>query len=301
MATLNGTTPAATYQSLIKFDDNSAIGAAKRLLSDGNGGATPIYLSSTQMNIGGTGLIDARLGVKGTGNTAATNSFRAENSTNTSSVVFSDLGQLIFYNGVTQRMNIDARNSTIRFDSSSSNSLGSGAVGIQYATGLPNANGIQYAIGPNESHTFYKLIQVDGGISANTYFTMSLVDGGGTYSNTYKMIEVIPTVNLTGAGAKNVVGYNFKPTLTATANTKIYGAVFENGGLLIGGAAASGNTSAAIEVISTTKGFLPPRMTNAQILLIATPAAGLMVYNTDISTPCFYDGTAWKRLSHSAM
>jgi hypothetical protein len=39
--------------------------------------------------------------------------------------------------------------------------------------------------------------------------------------------------------------------------------------------------SALLNVNSTTKGFLPPRMTNAQRLAIATPAVGLIVYCTD--------------------
>jgi hypothetical protein len=36
---------------------------------------------------------------------------------------------------------------------------------------------------------------------------------------------------------------------------------------------------------------------------IAAPANGLMVYNTDLNTPCFYDGGAllWKKVSHSNM
>ncbi|RTY84636.1 hypothetical protein EKM05_02070 [Flavobacterium sp. GSP27] len=37
--------------------------------------------------------------------------------------------------------------------------------------------------------------------------------------------------------------------------------------------------SAALEIESTTKGFLPPRMTPAQRDLIATPATGLTIYN----------------------
>jgi len=39
--------------------------------------------------------------------------------------------------------------------------------------------------------------------------------------------------------------------------------------------------SAKVQINSTTQGFLPPRMTNAQRLAIATPAIGLMVYCTD--------------------
>ena len=32
-----------------------------------------------------------------------------------------------------------------------------------------------------------------------------------------------------------------------------------------------------------------------------TPATGMTVFNTTIGTLCFYDGDAWKRVSHSAM
>ena len=40
-------------------------------------------------------------------------------------------------------------------------------------------------------------------------------------------------------------------------------------------------TSAQLDVSSTTKGFLPPRMTAAQRIVISTPAEGLLVYQTD--------------------
>ena len=52
--------------------------------------------------------------------------------------------------------------------------------------------------------------------------------------------------------------------------------------------------SAVMEVTSTTQGFLPPRMTNAQMLAIATPAAGLVVYDTTNNKHCGYNGTAWQ-------
>lgn len=44
------------------------------------------------------------------------------------------------------------------------------------------------------------------------------------------------------------------------------------------------NTSAALDIESTTKGFLPPRMTNAQMTAITSPAKGLIVYCTDCTT-----------------
>jgi hypothetical protein len=102
MASLSGTTPQATYPSLIKFNDNSAISGALRLLSDGAGGATPLNLSSTQLNIGGTGIINATLGIKASGNTAATTSFRVENSTNSQSMYWDDSGKLWMYSAGAQ-------------------------------------------------------------------------------------------------------------------------------------------------------------------------------------------------------
>ena len=52
-------------------------------------------------------------------------------------------------------------------------------------------------------------------------------------------------------------------------------------------------TSAIVNVDSTTKGFLPPRMTTTEKNAIATPAAGLMVYDNTLNRPCFYNGTSW--------
>ena len=57
------------------------------------------------------------------------------------------------------------------------------------------------------------------------------------------------------------------------------------------------SASAQLDVSSTERGFLPPRMTSAQRDLIATPATGLLIFQTD-NTPgyYFYNGTAWAAL-----
>ncbi|HYK47455.1 MAG TPA: hypothetical protein VEV83_19900 [Parafilimonas sp.] len=56
------------------------------------------------------------------------------------------------------------------------------------------------------------------------------------------------------------------------------------------------NASSLLEIKSTTKGMLIPRMTLTQRNAIATPATGLLTYQTN-STPGFYyySGTAWMR------
>lgn len=61
------------------------------------------------------------------------------------------------------------------------------------------------------------------------------------------------------------------------------------------------NASAVLDIQSTTMGVLLPRMTDAQITGIATPANGLMAYSTDQNCPAFYDGTGWRKISHSAL
>jgi hypothetical protein len=56
----------------------------------------------------------------------------------------------------------------------------------------------------------------------------------------------------------------------------------------------SQNASAIFQVDSTTKGFLPPRMTNVQRTNIVSPAIGLMVYCTDtIEGLYIYKSTGW--------
>ena len=64
------------------------------------------------------------------------------------------------------------------------------------------------------------------------------------------------------------------------------------GGLGVGH--TSQNASAILQADSTTKGFLPPRMTNAQRTSIASPAIGLMVYCTDATEGLYiYKSTGW--------
>ncbi|MFH1159928.1 MAG: FISUMP domain-containing protein [bacterium] len=53
------------------------------------------------------------------------------------------------------------------------------------------------------------------------------------------------------------------------------------------------NPSAILDAKSTSKGFLPPRMTTTQMNAISSPPAGLMVYNTTLNSICWFNGTSW--------
>ena len=57
------------------------------------------------------------------------------------------------------------------------------------------------------------------------------------------------------------------------------------------------HASAMIDIKSTTKGVLAPRMTTAQRTAIASPAAGLLVYDTDTNSYWYYNGTGWINLA----
>ena len=56
------------------------------------------------------------------------------------------------------------------------------------------------------------------------------------------------------------------------------------------------NVTAILDVASTTKGFLPPRMTTTEKNAIATPAAGLVIFDTTLNKLCVYT-TAWETIT----
>lgn len=60
------------------------------------------------------------------------------------------------------------------------------------------------------------------------------------------------------------------------------------------------NASAQLDITSTSKGMLVPRMTTAQRTAIASPAKGLLVFDADTNSFWFYNGTAWTELTAGA-
>ena len=121
--------------------------------------------------------------------------------------------------------------------------------------------------------------------------------GDGTYANG---IGFCYGLNASGEGAINLAGYlggitqfrdlrigNGKGADIAKFFASTGNLVLQNGGTLTDVA------SAQLQVSSTTKGFLQPRMTTTQRDAIASPATGLSVYNTTTNTSDFYNGTTW--------
>ena len=59
------------------------------------------------------------------------------------------------------------------------------------------------------------------------------------------------------------------------------------------------DNSAMLDIKSNSKGLLIPRMTTAQRTAIASPAKGLIVFDTETNSFWFYNGAAWNNLSAS--
>jgi hypothetical protein len=63
---------------------------------------------------------------------------------------------------------------------------------------------------------------------------------------------------------------------------------------------AAADNSAILDITSTSKGMLVPRVSTAQRTAIASPAKGLMVYDSTVNQFAYYNGTAWQLLNAGA-
>lgn len=100
--------------------------------------------------------------------------------------------------------------------------------------------------------------------------------------------------NGTNLGQSLVLSYIKKANdVTTTYSTVIK---FKDGNVGVGG-----SPTTTFQVFGT-KGSIPaPIKTTTEINAIASPTQGMLVYNSTLGVYCFYDGTAWKKVSHSDM
>jgi hypothetical protein len=140
--------------------------------------------------------------------------------------------------------------------------------------------------------------EIDGGLTAsmvdlyppNGFFDCDVGSGTWTITNavvneTTRQQIVDNTITVTG-------GY------VVTANTAFTDGinsftVQQNFTGPVGVGTSSPNTSSIVDIVSTTKGFLPPRMTTTERNNISSPSAGLVVYNTTTNKHQGYNGTSW--------
>lgn len=75
--------------------------------------------------------------------------------------------------------------------------------------------------------------------------------------------------------------------------------VYGNKRAMVGG--GTNDASAALQVTSTTGGFLQPKVTTTEMNAISSPAEGLTVYNTTEKGEYKYNGSSWARSSMDAI
>ncbi|XZF15444.1 beta strand repeat-containing protein [Chitinophagaceae bacterium MMS25-I14] len=99
------------------------------------------------------------------------------------------------------------------------------------------------------------------------------------------------------SGNRTVTMGNNNLTFSSSGGDLIFS---PSGSANVGIGTASPNTTALVDITSTTAGILVPRMTTTQRTAISSPANGLLVY--DITTSCFwvYKSTLWVQIISGA-
>ena len=67
--------------------------------------------------------------------------------------------------------------------------------------------------------------------------------------------------------------------------------------VFIGAASSSMDSAAAFQVKSTTQGVGVPVMTTTQKNAVASPVAGLVVFDSTLGKLCVYTGVAWQTIT----
>lgn len=144
-------------------------------------------------------------------------------------------------------------------------------------------------------------------LGVNTSYATMYIRGTGpteAASGTHPLIANVAIKSLTlvngTASTTNTASLYIEGAMTGVTPTGAAYAIWSKAGLnRFGGAVGIGiasvnDVSSALQIDSTTQGVLIPRMTMTQRDAIATPATGLLIFQTD-NTPGFYwyNGAAW--------
>jgi len=206
-------------------------------------------------------------------------------------------GKIIAYNGIGVHLN--ETTTTVLQVLSGNVTIGNGTTGLSAKLGIKGSG--------STSATTSLLVQNS---AATSLLTIS--DNGDLVGSTFSSI-LSGSTYLTRLGSTN----SRLEFLNSSTNAEIAG-YYRSGGTFVNLDIYSANlnlqpygntvnigtqtsvTSAVVNIQSTTKGFLPPRMTTAQKNAIASPASGLQVFDSTMNAMCEYNGTAWRVLSAGA-
>jgi hypothetical protein len=144
-------------------------------------------------------------------------------------------------------------------------------------------------------------IHASGGVSIGNTTDPGATNLSVTGSGSFASVSATGVV-ATGLGAVGTPSHTF----TGDLNTGIWSPGADTVAVSTGGAerlridndgdvgiGGTANNAAILDLQSTTKGFLPPRMTTTQRNAIASPPPGLTIFNTTNSREEGFDGAQW--------
>ena len=216
----------------------------------------------------------------------------------TGSVVFS-LRETTTSSTLTERMRIDS----------------AGRVGI----GSTSLTGYSLRVGSNitgatSAYGVFESGQVQSDVTNTiSYFRSANATAAASFTaNSVRSFEATQAIFGAGSVVTNQTGFFADASLTgATNNYGFYSNIASGTGrwnFYAAGSAdnyfagsvgigATANASAILDAQSTTKGVRFPNMTTTQKNAIASPAAGLVVFDTTLAKLCVYTGAAWQTIT----
>ena len=333
---LYGLTPATTYDALIKTGDNEPLTASLKVLSDGVGTNLPMEASTTGINftgalqqsgvavptasqvaakqdtlVSGTNIKTINgTSVLGSGNivtpTTSPSGVAGAIQFSNGSAFASDAANL-FWDDTNNRLGIGTNAPSATFQIQ-------GSAGYQSVMNLSSLNyfdavshyfrdtstNLKVQIGGSGQSL---LVKGSGSTSATTSFLVQNSAGTEMFKvrDDGQIMLVSPSGLVTIAGTNELrigtTGFaeSFKVFFDGAVGLKS-NAIYIDASNKVAMGTISPNASAKLQIDSTVSGFACPRMTTTQKNAIASPLAGLQVYDTTTNKLQCYNGSTWNDL-----
>jgi hypothetical protein len=205
--------------------------------------------------------------------------------------------------------NVGLGNDALNRNVSGTDNISIGTYSLYYNTGTYNVAVGRSALTNKTGGNDNVVIGNDAGNGATATMDRNVLIGTGAGQNMTAANNNIfignHSADNTVTGSSNIaIGYNIDLPTAANSNQLVIGNIIFGTGLTatattvstgsIGIGVASPNANAVLDVVSTTKAFMPPRMTTTQKNAIASPTAGMVVYDSTLNKLCVYGATGWE-------
>ena len=167
--------------------------------------------------------------------------------------------------------------------------------GFQFVAGGDTSGGgtILATLNSNGNYTMGNTTRITWGSSNNPVNKILLFDGGSS-STRYGLSATTGDLRMFTYTGSNIQFGAGKDGSTLTTSNSIMWLDGTNNSVNVG--SGTNIASSILTLTSTTKGFLPPRMTTSQKTAIASPTEGLIVFDTTLNKLCVYT-TTWETIT----